>query len=126
MALGTSSITRVRNIIQNIEGNNIKYGDISESTEALYSCYNTFQYVANNLKEWADDTVIGAQSKDNLTKLSNLFGELIEETRNILNRTKQFCDNQDRINGAKYVNSITNSNYDRTKGYKAGDLSALQ
>ena len=125
MALTNTSIQNVRTCVENIN-NDIKYGNIQYDTEAVYSCYNTYQYVANNLKEWADDTTIGAESKQTLLKLSNILLQLIEETRVLENKINTFCDNQEKINGAKYVDSITNSNYDRTKGYEAGDLSAFQ
>lgn len=124
MALGKSSINSVRNYLENIS-NDIKYGDYSTNTESIYSCYNTFQYVANNLKEWADDTTIGGETKQNLLKLSDLLSQLIEETKMLESKVNNFCDSQDKINGVNYVNNITKSNYDRSKGYKAGDLSNL-
>ena len=100
MALGKSSINSVRNYLENIS-NDIKYGDYSTNTESIYSCWNTYQFVANNLKEWADDTTIGAETKQNLLKLSNILSQLIDETRNIQNKVSNFCDSQDKINGTK-------------------------
>ena len=100
MALGKSSINSVRNYLENIS-NDIKYGDYSTNTESIYSCWNTYQFVANNLKEWADDTTIGAETKQNLLKLSDLLSQLIEETRLIENKISDFCDNQAIVNTGK-------------------------
>ena len=116
MALTNSSVRNVRTCTENIK-NDIKYGNYDADTEAIYSCYNTYQYIANNLKEWADDTIIGSEIKQNLLKLSNLLLQLINETRTIENKLNTFCDNQDRING---------SDTSRSKQYEAGDLSAFQ
>ena len=100
MALTNSSVCKVRTYIENIH-NDIKYGDYNTDTKAVYSCYNTYQYVANNLKEWADDTTVGAESKQTLLKLSNILLQLIEETRVLENKINAFCDRQDNINGTK-------------------------
>ena len=107
MALGNSSLNNVRTYLEKIN-NDIKYGDYETNTESVYSCWNTYQYVANNLKEWADDTTIGAETKQNLLKLSNLLSQLIEETRNIQNKVSNFCDSQDKINGTKSKSKGTN------------------
>lgn len=100
MALGKSGITQ---LLTNIDSINdcLKYGNYETSIESVYSCWNTYQYVANNLKEWADDTTIGAETKQNLLKLSNILSQLIEETRNVQNKVSNFCDSQDKINGTK-------------------------
>ena len=100
MALGKSSINSVRNYLENISSD-IKYGDYSTNTESVYSCWNTYQYVANNLKDWADDTTIGAETKQNLLKLSNILSQLIEETRNIQNKVNNFCDRQEKFNSGR-------------------------
>ena len=124
MALGKSSINSVRNYLENISSD-IKYGDYSTNTESVYSCWNTYQYVANNLKEWADDTTIGAETKQNLLKLSNILSQLIEETRNIQNKVSNFCDSQDKINGTK--SESNGSKYynpgGQEKKYSEGDYS---
>ena len=100
MALGNSSLNNVRTYLENIN-NDIKYGDYETKTESVYSCWNTYQYVANNLKEWADDTTIGAETKQNLLKISDLLSQLIEETKILESKVNNFCDNQDKINGTK-------------------------
>ena len=98
MALGNSSLCRVRWYIEKIR-KDIWYGDYSRNAAGVYSCWNTYQYVANNLKEWADDTTIGAETKQDLLKLSNILSQLIEETRIIEDKITSFCDSQDKING---------------------------
>ncbi len=104
MALGNSSLNNVRTYLENIS-NYIKYGNYETSIESVYSCWNTYQYVANNLKEWADDTTIGAETKQNLLKLSNILLQLIDETRSIQNKVSNFCDSQDKINGTKSISN---------------------
>ena len=111
MALGISTVSNVRQKLDNID-NAIKYGNYNSETEALYSCWNTFDYVSKSLGEWANDTVIGQESKQSLTQLSGLLLDLIEETRRINDKIVLFCDKQDNVNGTK-------------KQYKAGDLTDL-
>ena len=100
MALGNSSLNNVRTYLENIS-NDIKYGDYSTNTESIYSCWNTYQFVANNLKEWADDTVIGAETKQNLLKLSDLLSQLIEETKMLESKVNNFCDRQEKFNSCR-------------------------
>ena len=114
MALGNSSLNNVRNLLENIN-KDIKYGDCDATTEGIYSCWNTYKYVANNLKVWADDTTIGAETKQKLLKLSDILSQLIEETRMIENKISDFCDNQDAINGKKSISNnreIANPSFD--------------
>lgn len=114
MALGNSSIKTVRTAYDNIL-KDIKYGDAD--SEGLYSCFNTFNYVAKNLGEWANDTVIGQSTKNNLTQLTNLLDNLIEETRKVSDKLEVFLINQTTANsGSSYPG----------KQYEAGDLSAFQ
>ena len=97
MALGKSGITK---LLTNIDSINdcLKYGNYETSIESVYSCWNTYQYVASNLKEWADDTVIGAETKQNLLKLSKILEDLIQETLVLLNKLKAFSQQQMNIN----------------------------
>ena len=104
MALGNCKIANVRYYLEQLN-KYIKYGDYQTETKGVYSCYNTYQYVANNLKEWADDTTIGAETKQNLLKLSNILLQLIDETRSIQNKVSNFCDSQDKINGTKSISN---------------------
>lgn len=95
MALGDSTLKQVRSMLGWIE-NDLKYGDIE--SQGVYSCWNTFDYVAKHLGEWADDTTIGAETKANMQKLSSILKELIEETRKLHNRLENFCSEQERSN----------------------------
>ena len=122
MALGNSSLNNVRTYLENIS-NYIKYGNYETSIESVYSCWNTYQYVANNLKEWADDTTIGAETKQNLLKLSKILEDLIQETLVLLNKLKAFSQQQMNINDpndlTKYI-KIDNEWY----VYGSGELNA--
>ena len=122
MALGNSSLCRVRWYIEKIR-KDIWYGDYSKNAVGVYSCWNTYQYVANNLKEWADDTVIGAETKQNLLKLSKILEDLIQETLVLLNKLKTFSQQQMNINDpndlTKYI-KIDNEWY----VYGSGELNA--
>ena len=100
MALGNSSLNKVRTNLENID-KDIKYGNYNSGTNALYSCWNTFDYVSKNLGEWANDTIIGQNSKQDLTKLSNLLSQLIDETRVLQSKINAFCDKQDSVNGTR-------------------------
>ena len=60
--------------------------------------------------EWANDTTIGAETREDLIKLSNALGSLIEETRRLQSKLLVFCDEQDRINGQ-------NTNWKNGKSY---------
>ena len=122
MALGKSGITK---LLTNIDSINdcLKYGNYETSIESVYSCWNTYQYVANNLKEWADDTIIGAETKQNLLKLSKILEDLIQETLVLLNKLKAFSQQQMNINDpndlTKYI-KIDNEWY----VYGSGELNA--
>lgn len=101
MALGESTVTSVRThmgVIGDLIG---KYNSGHIQNGGLYDCWNTFDYVSKSLKEWADDTTIGLETKDNLIKLSNYLMQVIEETTNLTRKITSFCDKQDEINGKK-------------------------
>ena len=107
MALGKSSIT---NLLTNIDAicDLLKYGDYQSNVEGIYSCWNTFDYVSKNLGEWADDTIVGAETRQNLLRLSKILEELIQETISLINKLKKFSQQQMNINDpnglTKYVN----------------------
>lgn len=108
MALGNRSLKSVRTNLDNIN-KDIRYGD--ETNEGVYSCFNTFNYVAKNLGEWANDTVIGQSTKNNLTQLTNLLSNVIEETRKVSDKILNFCNNQENVNN-KSVSNIQSGNLD--------------
>lgn len=110
MALGNSSIKTVRTAYDNIL-KDIKYGDAD--SEGLYSCFNTFNYVAKSLGEWADDTVIGQNTKNDLTTLTKSLSDLIEESRSLLGKIELFCTNQYNLNGSNknFVTGVTFKKY---------------
>lgn len=110
MALGNSSIKSVRTAYDNIL-KDINYGNTD--SEGLYSCFNTFQYVAKSLSEWADDTVIGQNTKNDLTALTNSLTDLIEESRRLLGKIELFCTKQFNLNGnnKNFVTGVTFKKY---------------
>ena len=114
MALGNCKIANVRYYLEQLN-KYIKYGDYQTETKGVYSCYNTYQYVANNLREWADDTVVGTDVKQDLIKLSNLLLQLIGETNTFINKMETFCDKQDSINGSSVSSKqiMSEGNYGR-------------
>lgn len=77
---------------------------IGENVENnIYSCWVTFNYVANNLNLWADDTVIGSAVKDDLVKLCNIIFNTMTVSKELINKINEFNDNQKQINGGGYV-----------------------
>lgn len=123
MALSNSSISNLEGKLKNIEIY-INYGTITgrkstsvitlsfEDSNYLYDCWNTFDYVSKNLKEWADDTVVGAEIKSQLTRLSKILIDVINETLSVTKRLKEFCEKQSELNNInrKYSEQITKYN----------------
>lgn len=73
MALGRQALTQIDNL-QNA---------IRKNCENMDDCWNTFQYVVNNLHEWADETTIGNESLEKLQKVTRIVQEMISSTRNL-------------------------------------------
>ncbi len=90
MALGYSQLMRVAEARNQIMASN---SDIDD-------CLNTFQYVVNNLKDWADETTIGSNFKSELTTLIGNINNLESENKNLMNVIQDFKDRQSRINGS--------------------------
>ena len=105
MALGNSNLSSVRtrsDVINRLIGFSSYRGYYTDN-DTLYGCWNSFNFVTQNLKEWADETTIGVNTKQDLNKLSNLLLQVIEETNKINKKIIIFCDEQDKINGVKSV-----------------------
>lgn len=73
------------------------------NSDNMYSCWNTFQYVAKNLGSWADDTVIGSVAKDDFIKLCNIIFNTMTVSKEMLNNLINFNENQKQINGGNYI-----------------------
>jgi len=113
MALGNPGIQRLSE--QNNEIiSSINFGN--EQAEGIYSVWNTFNYVAKNLSIWADETIIGANIKQNINQLSNSLYDLMNSTNRLNDKISAFIVNQKTLNSG--------SNYPG-KQYEAGDLSAF-
>lgn len=114
MALTEQGIKNLETYNEDIK-QNIDWGNW-EGT-GLYGTWNTFQYVAKNLGVWADDTTIGAETKQSLIRLANSLYTLMEQTVNLTKQIENFKNNQITINSGGNFSS---------KQYEAGDLSAFQ
>ena len=80
MALGKTDIKHLENNMINIYGLNSQNKD----------CWNTFQYVTRSLEEWATETTIGSQMKENSQKLSILLEQTIDNIDKLVNRINEF------------------------------------
>ena len=96
MALGTSGIGTLSKKVEEIK-TAIKFGN--EESESIYSTWNTFNYVSKNLSLWADETLIGANVKLNLSQLSNTLYALMESTNRLNNKMTNFINKQKELNG---------------------------
>ena len=64
--------------------------------------WNTFQYVVNHLREWADETAIGNEIIEELTTLNNGIKQLIDNSLLIDDTIQEFIDKQISINNGSY------------------------
>ena len=89
MALGNSAIAKLS-------------GEMYEVAEArslvLEDCWNTFQYVVNNIEAWADETTIGNEPKTSLMKLVDNVKYVNDGLDKLYKQTLSFRDQQERIN----------------------------
>ena len=73
-------------------------------TNTDYNCgglpdeLNTFTYVVNNLRTWADDTTIGAELIAELEKINNAIQKLLDSSILLDNEIKEFIERQKAIN----------------------------
>lgn len=88
MALGSNDLSKI-SLCQN---------NIDSMVQEWKDCLNTFQYVTNSLEEWADETVIGNEVKNNSKKLNELLNETIECIMDILSQFTKLQIDQQRIN----------------------------
>lgn len=89
MALGNSAVMKLRREIL----------DISDAkSSVLDDCWNTFQYVVNNLESWADETTIGNELKVSLMKLVDSVESVNNELDKLCKQTFEFIDHQEAIN----------------------------
>ena len=96
MALGESSLNKLYDLNGQI-GGYIGLGNAEGI--CLYSTWNTFQYVAKNLSIWADDTIIGAEVKQSVLKLSNSLYSIMTETNKLNRKVDNFFNKQMLLNG---------------------------
>jgi len=96
MALGTPGIGTLSQKLEEIK-QAINFGN--EQGEGIYSTWNTFNYVAKNLSVWADETMIGANVKQNVNQLSNTLFELMSSTNKLNTKMENFIIRQKELNG---------------------------
>jgi len=89
MALGKTTISSVREKTATIK---------QLITTDLNDCHNTYQYVSNNLGNWADETTIGKELQNNMIDLSKALRELLDRTTDLGNKIEKFADTQESIN----------------------------
>ena len=80
MALGKTDIKHLENNMINIYSLNLENKD----------CWNTFQWVTRQLEEWANETTIGNQMKENSQKLSALLEQTINNIDKLVTRISEF------------------------------------
>ena len=66
--------------------------------QKLRNSWNTFQYVSKNLNAWADETTIGAETKNDLVKLADRLDQLLTNTDKLISETGKFSERQRKIN----------------------------
>ena len=69
--------------------------------QKMKNSWNTFQFVANELQAWADDTTIGSELRQNLIDLTKGLDDTLRNTRNLTNAVGKFVQNQRRLNDGK-------------------------
>ena len=88
MALGSKDLSKITSYQVNISSMLREWND----------CLNTFQYVTKSLEEWADETVIGNEVRNNSAQLNELLSETIECVNDILSQLTKLVTDQTRIN----------------------------
>lgn len=89
MALGKSTIATVREKTTNVK---------QLCSVDLKDCWNTYQYVSDNLANWADETTIGNDLRQNMINLSTALNELLSRTTELGTKIEKFADTQESIN----------------------------
>ncbi len=82
--------------LNGIQAYNQKY--LTTSKEVVSDCWNSFQWVTNRLDEWASETVIGANLRENLVNLNKALELLIANTETLRKDINDFCNNQRAAN----------------------------
>lgn len=95
MALGNTEIDETYAILESVDGYLV----------SLEDCWNTFQYVAKNLGEWADDTVIGQESKKELESLAEALKGTIDTLEKTSFSVKGLLRHQRTINNGSSLNN---------------------
>ena len=91
MALGETYIVNIENL----------QSEITNEKNQIEDCWNTFQFVAKNMDDWAGNANIGAEVKEQCVKLSNELENSINNLGNLLKKISVFLQNQREINNRK-------------------------
>lgn len=88
MALGSNDLSKLSLCQDNIDSMVQEWKD----------CLNSFQYVTNNLREWADETTVGEEIRGNSNKLNELLVDTIECIEDLLSQLTKLGIDQQKIN----------------------------
>ena len=88
MALGKSDIAKCKE----------SYNEILRRIPILSDCNNSFDYVTKNIAEWADETRVGQETRDNLAMLVSSIDSIIAQLNKYLQYVQNFITEQERAN----------------------------
>ena len=88
MALGSTAIHAISE----------QENTINTEIDRITDCWNTFNYVIENLGAWEDETIIGKELVNDLTAFTNRIKELIDSSKKLSKNIDEFITNQIRIN----------------------------
>ncbi len=95
MAIGSSQIGTLNMHKANID-NYLKNDGYMQC--GLPDEFNTFEYVVDHLREWADETAIGNEALGDLQTLNNGIKQLIDNSLLLSDTIQEFIDKQIAIN----------------------------
>lgn len=106
MALLNKNIQRIRDELDNIKkliGAENMNANGSYPDGTISSCIDTFQYVTNQLNEWAGDTAIGQEIENEMKVLLKSLSDLLSTTDTLVIDINKFADNQQELNNGLHL-----------------------
>lgn len=89
MALGKTDITNLKDKIAEIK---------SLNNDTVMDCWNTFQYIAKNLDNWADETTIGSDLRADMSKITEAVRDNANQTNSWISKLETFVEEQEVLN----------------------------
>lgn len=71
---------------------------LRNSCKELDKHYDTFQYVVNNIENWASETEVGSELRKDMMTLVECFQGMIQNTRNLESYIGSFLNEQRILN----------------------------